>query len=68
MKIMVIITIGGTTVNRMSVSYQVNINRSIRLPTNYTMFLINIDILSLAASYTKEISEVNLDINSPDLF
>lgn len=68
MKIIVIITIGGTTVNRMSVSYQVNINRSIRLPTNYTMFLINIDILSLAASYTKEISEVNLDINSPDLF
>lgn len=59
---------GGITQNNTNVKFQlINHNRN-KLPTNYTTFLISIEIESPAPFYITYTSDDNLDNNSPDLF
>lgn len=58
----------GVTTTMSVVSFQLIMNKNIKLPRNWSKFLINIDRLSEAALCTTVISLVNLEISYPVLF
>lgn len=63
-----IIVNGGITQNNTKVRFQLINHNRIKLPINYTAFFKIMDIESFAPLLITDISEDNLEINSPDLF
>ena len=68
MKITVTNIHGRIATKRTRVSFQLIYHKRTKLPISCTTFLSSIEIVSLQAPYNFVISDVILDISSPDLF
>ena len=68
MKITVTNIQGRIATKRTRLSFQLIYHKRTKLPINYTALLSSIEIVSLHADYNFVISDVILDISSPDLF